>query len=152
MALTVEDVNLVSQKALAESRSAGSQEALRALFAHFNTRKNPDLQLVPYSGLNAADKVIADVACKVYCVFIKKPAASATDAWLKGSDHATVAAANGDFVAKMLAAGAGDEHCAIFPDGLRMGTGFTLGSHTTVNGNTKSNVADAPTGFCIVGS
>jgi hypothetical protein len=32
-----------------------------------------------------------------------------------------------------------------------MGTGFTLGCHTAVNGNTKSAAADAVTGFCVVG-
>jgi hypothetical protein len=153
MALTLEGINRVKERTRWDVRKPGAAETLRALWKHMQALGNPDLQFIAYSGLNAADKVIADVACLVYAIYIEKPSTSVTDAWLKGSDHATVAAANGDFVAKLLgtAAAAAKRYAVIFSDGLNMGTGFTLGSHTTVNGNTKSNVADAPTGFVVVG-
>ena len=154
MALTLEDAVKTKQRCRAETRSPGASLILKALFMHLATNlNNIQLQFTAVAGLNSADVVGADVACKVYCVYGKKPTASTTDAWLKASDHATTAAANGDFVAKYLGTGGGgQEHAIAYMDGLKMGTGFTLGSHTTVNGNTKSNVADAPTGFVIVGA
>lgn len=153
MAISVEDINLVKQKAMADSRSAGSQGALRQLFEHLNLLKNPDLEIKFVSGLASADVVAADAACKVYAILITKPAASTTDAWAKGSNHASAAAANGDFVTFLVGtSGGGREYCVTFPDGLPMGTGFTVGSHTTVNGNTKSAAADAWTGFVIIGA
>jgi hypothetical protein len=78
------------------------------------------------------------------------------DAWLKGSDNATTAAAAPDIAFKLKGQGVSSqslgnrEYCALFGDGLPFGTGLTLGSHTTNNGNTKSAVADAPTGFAII--
>lgn len=153
MALTLEGTLAIVRRTRYESRKPGVAEALRSFFQHLAQLGNPDLQLVAYSGLNAADKVIADVACKVYAIFIQKPTASTTNVWFKGSDHATVAAANGDFTTFLVGTnGGGRQYCPVYHDGLPMTTGFTLGSHTTVNGNTKSASADAPTGFVIVGA
>jgi hypothetical protein len=154
MALTLEAIANVKRRCLAEAKGVGTQAALRMLFEVLNDKhKNPDLKIAFFSTLTSADKVVSDSPCKVFAVFGKKPAASTTDAWLKGSDHATVAAANGDFVAKFVGTGGGGkEHCVTFPDGLPMATGFTLGCHTTVNGNTKSATADDVTGFAIVGA
>lgn len=153
MALSLGDINTVRQKTRAEARSVGAHEVLRALWKHMQSLGNPDLQIVEYAGLGAADKVIADVPCKLYAVFVAKPAGSTTDSWLKGSDHVSAAAANGDLVVKMRGtAGGGKSHCLVFPDGLQLPAGLTLGAHTTVNGNTKSNAADAPTGFAIIGA
>lgn len=153
MALTLTDNRTARELARDESRKPGVAAALRSLWRYMEQLGNPDLQLVAYSGLGAADKVIADVPCKLYAIFIQKPTASVTDAWIKGSDHATVAAANGDFVAKLVGtAGGGRQYCPCFHDGLKLGTGLTLGCHTTVNGNTKSAAADAATGFAIVGA
>ena len=153
MALSLEGINLVKRRARADTRSVGVAESLRSLFKHMENLGNPDLQLVAISGLESADKVVADAACKLYALYFKKPTASTTDAWIKGSDHATVAAANGDFVAKLVGtAGGGRSYMPVFHDGLKLGTGLTIGSHTTVNGNTKSAAADAPTGFAIIGA
>lgn len=153
MALTVEDANKVKQRTFADLRGRHIGEQLKAFWNHINALGNPDLQFVPISGLETADKVVADVACKLYGIYLRKPTGSTTDAWAKGSDHATVAAANGDIVAKLLGTGGGGkEHLMSFPSGLLLGTGLTVGAHTTVNGNTKSNVADAPIGWAIVGA
>jgi hypothetical protein len=154
MALTLEDALKVKQRCLADTRTAGTQSMLRTLFSHISQMlKNPNLQYVALSGLNAADVVVSDVACKVYAIVGRKPDGSTTDAWLKGSDHATTAAANGDFVVKFIGTdGENRTLASLYPDGLLLGTGFTVGSHTTVSGNTKSASADAPVGFAIVGS
>ncbi len=153
MALSLEGILVVKQKANLESRKSGAAMGLRSLWLYMETLQNPNLQIVFFSGLGTADKVIADAACKLFALYSKKPAASTTDAWLKGSDHATVAAANGDIVQKMIGTGGGGrEYCPVWHDGLPLGTGLTLGAHTTVNGNTKSAAADAPTGFAIIGA
>jgi hypothetical protein len=155
MALSLIAASIVVRKALGQTRTPGVMLMLEKFFREVlnDQRKNEDLYYEAYSGLNSADQVIADAACKLFVLFGKKPAASTTDAWLKGSDHATVAAANGDVVAKYLGAGGGGrEHVLIFPNGLSLGTGLTLGCHTTVSGNTKSAAADAVTGFAVIGA
>lgn len=153
MALTLENINLVKQRTRWETRKPGASEALRALWKHMEQLSNPDLQLVALDFSGGADIVVADVACKLYALQLRKPTASAVDAWIKGSDHATTAAANGDVVVKMIGTGGGgQEHCVTFPDGLKLGTGLTMASHTTVNGNTDSNAADSCVGFAIVGA
>jgi hypothetical protein len=153
MALSLEGILVVKQKSRFDSRKAGVTESLRALWAYMDYLSNPDLQLVAFSGLETADVVIADAACKVHAIYMKKPAASTTNAWFKGSNHASAAAANGDFATFLVGTGGGGrEYCPIYADGLPMGTGFTVGCHTTVNGNTKSNAADAATGFVIIGA
>lgn len=153
MALTLSDPNIAFQKTRAAARSAGVAEAVRALKAHLNTLGNPDVKFASYSGLETADVVISDSACTLLGLYFKKPTASTTNAWLKGSDHATVAAAAADIVFKLIGtSGGGREYMPIFGDGLPFGTGLTLGCHTTNNGNTKSAAADAATGFAIVGA
>lgn len=153
MALTLSSFEVALRRMIPEGRKAGTQEMARAFRAYLNTLGNPDLKFLSFSGLETADAVISDAACRVYAIYMKKPAASTTNAWLKGSDHASAAAANGDFVTKLLGTGGGGrEYLVIYPDGLPFGTGLTLGCHTTVNGNTKSAVADAATGFAIVGA
>lgn len=152
MALSLEEVNSVKQQTRGE-RGVGPTFGLRSLWEFLQQKNNPDIDVVFFSGLDSADAVIADAACTLLALYMKKPAASTTDAWLKGSDHATTAAANGDIVAKLIGtSGGGREYCPVFHDGLAFGTGLTLGSHTTVNGNTKSASADAPTGFAIIGA
>lgn len=153
MALTVENANLVKQRTFVDLRQRHIAEQMKAFWNHINHSNNPDLQFVYFSGLETADKVVADVACKLYAVFMRKPTASTVDSWLKGSDHATAAAANGDLVVKLLGTGGGGrEYLVTFPNGLLLGTGLTLGAHTTVNGSSKTLVADAATGWAIVGA
>lgn len=153
MAIALEGINLVKRRARADTRSVGVAESLRSLFKHMENLGNPDLQLVAISGLDAADKVVADAACKLYALYLKKPTASTTNAWVKGSNHATVAAANGDIVVFLVGtSGGGRSYMPVFHDGLPLATGLTIGSHTTVNGNTKSAAADCATGFAIIGA
>lgn len=151
MALTLSDPNTAMRKARGASRSAGCQEAIRALGQHLNTLGNPDVQFVAFTTTGQADVVIANAACVILAAYFKKPTASTVDAWLKGSDHATVASANGDIVFKLIGtSGGGREYCPTFADGLAFGTGLTIASHTTVNGSTDSAVADSASGFFIL--
>lgn len=155
MALTLEDIRKVKEKCRLDSFSKiGPVNILRGLFKHMNdVLKNPDLQFVPFALANAADTVIADAAGKLYALVAIKPAASTTNAWIKGSNHATVAAAAGDVVIPMIGTGGGGKaQMLCFPDGLPLGTGLTIQSHTAVNGNTASADADCSTGFAIIGA
>ncbi len=97
MAFTAEGINKVKERTRWDSRRKPSiTTTLRALWQHFETIGNPDLQYVSFSGLETSDGVICAGACKLYALFIKKPPTSSVDSWLKGSNHATVAAADGD--------------------------------------------------------
>lgn len=154
MALSLASALSAKQKALADNRKPASAQVIKTFFSYWAQHKgNNDLQFVAITGLDSADKVVADAACKLHVLYLVKPTASTTDAWVKGSDHATVAAANGDIVFKFIGtSGGGQEVCFVSGNGLRFGTGLTFGSHTTVNGSTDSNIADAPVGFAIVGA
>jgi hypothetical protein len=153
MALTLERILSVKQRCRMDSRKPGVVESLRALWKHMEQLTNPDLQWVPLDYTGNADQVIANVACKLYALYLAKPAASTVAAWVKISDHATVAAAAGDVVVPFIGTGGGGQtHCQVWPDGLKLATGATTASHTAVNGNTDSDDADSCVGFAIVGA
>lgn len=149
---TLQDLVVIKQKARIDSaKSPAVAEALRALYKHLE--QNPkQLAFVPFTTSGAADVVISDAALKIYALMFKKRAGSTTDAWLKGSDHASAAAANGDIVQKLLGTGGTKAQCLIWPDGLSFGTGLTIASHTTVNGSTDSAAADSQDGFFLIGA
>jgi len=154
---TLENIlNIVRRTRMESRRSPGVAEALRSFFKHMESKSNPDLYFEAISGLETANQVISDAACKLYCLFMHKPAASTTDAWMKGADHATVPVdANGaaDLATKLVGTSGGNrEYCLVYHDGLPLGTGLTVGSFTTQTGNTKSAAADAWVGFAIIGA
>lgn len=153
MALTLERVLAVKQRCRQDSRKPGVTENLRALWKHFEQIGNPDLQFVALDYTGRADQVIADVPCKLYALYLAKPTASTTAAWVKISDHATTAAASGDVVVTLVGTGGGGQtHCLTFPDGLKLATGATTASHTAVDGTTDSATADSCAGFAIIGA
>lgn len=153
MALTLEGINKVKQRTRMYTRKPGVTENLRALFKHMEAKGNPDLQFVALDYYGRADQVIADAACRVYALYLLKPTASTTDAWVKVSNHATTAAAAGDIVVYMAGTGGGAQAvCLTFNDGLIMGTGATTAAHTAVDGSTDTATADAPAGFAIIGA
>jgi hypothetical protein len=154
MAQTLASALSVRQKALADTRNASSQSLLRTFFSFWAQQKgNADLEFKAISGLQTADAVLSDVAGKLHVLFLRKPSASTTTAYAKISDHATVAAAAAELVAALIGTGGGNQEiCQVYPDGLKFGTGMTIGSHTTASGNTMSAAADAPVGFAIVGA
>lgn len=154
MALSLENINAVRQKCRLDSFAhVGPARMLKALFEQFNeVQRNPDLQFVAFQLANAADTVIADAACRLYFLVAIKPAGSTTNAWVKGSNSASAAAAAGDVVLPMIGTGGGGKaQTLVFPDGLPLSSGLTIASHTTVNGSTRSADADCAYGFAIVG-
>lgn len=153
MALSTENPTLALQKAGITLDSLGAKGAIRdqfrALKAYLSQiKKNPDLQLVPIADLGA-DAAVADVACKVYAIFLKK-GATATAAFVKGSDHATVASATAPEISIELNA-AGQQVFLSYPDGYAQGTGLTIGSDTSADGAVASTAGDGPSGFALIG-
>lgn len=148
-ALTLEDAHLSFQKIYPDAKSVPVAEVVRCLKKLQSEHlKGIQFQVVSISGMDSADKVIADVACKLYLIVVQKPSGSSTNAWFKLSDHASTAAAAADAALKLTDT---NWHMIFNGEGMPYGTGITAGSHTTVNGNTKSAAADAPLGLAIVG-
>lgn len=154
MALTLENALRVKQRCVTDARKAATQSVFRTLFSHLaQIKRNPDLQWVALTGLSSADVVAADVPCRLYGLVATKPAASTTDSWLKGSDSTSAAGGSADIGFKLAGTGGGGQEIQpVFPDGLIFNTGLTFGAHTTVNGTTDSNIADAPVGYAVVGA
>lgn len=152
MALTLESIDQVKEKARGESRKVGVHESLRSLWKHLQSLGNPDLKIAFFTGLQSADVVVSDAACKVYAIYMIKPTASTVDSWFRGTNHASVASGADLSVYLRGTSGGGRAYCPVFHDGLPMGTGLTVGAHTAVGGTSKSLVADAPSGFVIVGA
>lgn len=157
MALTLESSNKVWQKAFlaldALGASPAAKEALRELKQRLATVGfNKDLQFVAFSDLQG-DTVIADVACTFFYAFAKKQA-TATDAYFKTADHASVCgAANGASMQDSIYMPDSSGECAlVFPKGRLQTTGITIASQTTAAGNTDSTAGDGPNGFFIIGA
>lgn len=154
MALSLESINLVKQRTRWQTRTPGAVEALRSLWKHMEQLGNPDLQFVFYDEAGQSGKVIADVPCKVYALYIKKPAASTVLAFLKLINATTVGTeAKGDVcIMQAAAVGAKKEFCIVFHDGLSFATGVTVASDKAVDNSTASEVVDGAAGFVIVGA
>ncbi len=165
MALSTVSANLAWQTAklqLSQGAGAGATAspfaanafaALKAAMAQ--TGGNPDLQVVPLpaaSIVGTSGLIVADVACKLYAVYVRKPD-TATDAYVAVLDDATDdtgIATDVRVVLPLLEA----KHEAIFidPKGVVMGTGVVVASYTDWDGTTNSSSADAPNGFAIIGA
>jgi hypothetical protein len=152
MAVTTENANKVWMRAKAALAAASpyAQLAFKELKAWLATQKgNPDLVYVAIGDLGA-DAPIADAACKVYGIYLKK-GATATGAFVKAADHATVSGTTAsDLVLELNAAG--QEAVLTYPQGWAQGTGFAIGSDTTADGSTASTSGDGPNGFVILGA
>lgn len=152
MAITVENPNLVWQKAKVALAGASpfASDAFKALKNRLATvGGNVNLQFVAISDLGA-DAIVADAACRVYGLYLKKGATS-TGAFFKAADHASSAGTTAsDIVHELNTASA--ETFLLYPTGYPQGTGFTIGSDTTADGSTASTSGDGPSGFAIIGA
>lgn len=110
---------------------------------------NPDLEVKEFDDLTA-DSVIANAACKVYAIILKKQP-TATGCFVKGADHASDAGSTASDLVQELNA-SGQEAILVYPKGWAQGTGFTVTSHTTADGSTDSTSGDGPDGFVIIGN
>lgn len=132
--------------------SSSALQALSTLFQELSQKKgNPDLQVAVFDLQTSAasDAVIADAACTIYGIFVRKT--NATGAWLKGSDSATTSSSTaGEWTHELNAAL--QEVASVYPNGFAQGSGWTFGADTTAAGNTNSTAGDGPRGFVILGA
>ena len=164
MALSLQDSNLVWQKvkiALAsEPTGAGSFtpppaiDAFKSLKEYLATALgNPQLEFVPIDATDiddASGKVLADVACTLYAVFLKK-LATATDVYTHILDDATDDTGVATDTRVLLAMLESEESAfAIYPNGIPMAAGVVAKAYTTAAGTTDSAAADTPNGFIII--
>lgn len=164
MALATENSNLVWQKAkialASEPTGAGSATPKPALDAFKSLKEylatvlgNPDLELVPIVSTTvdaASGAVLADVACTLYGVFLKK-LATATDVYLHILDDATDDTGVATDTRVMLAMLESEESAfAIYPNGMPMAAGVVAKAYTTAAGATDSTETDCPNGFVII--
>ena len=155
MAITLESAGVVRQKTRAYTRNPLVFYALKSFFLqHSQRRNNADLQLVEIddADITGTDGIpLADAAAVVYVLWIKKRA-TATDAYFKLFDNATVdtTATDGRVVVPLLEAS--EDQIVLFPQGLTMASGVVGTSHTTYAGTTDSTAGDAGDGFVIIGA
>lgn len=127
-----------------------SQRAFKALKEYLAEQGgNPDLQVVGFGSLSATDLVIADAACTLYAVVLKK-AATATATFSKLTDSATASSDDSsDFVIKSNVSKG--ETVLVFPTGIAFANGIAMQGNTTASGGTSSGT-DACTGICLLGA
>lgn len=155
MALSTQNANLVWQevKIFLANADPAVVNQFRALKAHLaQVKGNPELDFTAISDLTA-DVVVADAACKVYGVYLKKQA-TGTDAFYKIFDDAATDSSAEDAVLAVGLTTSGDKAVVIYPDGFNLAAGCVHGSYTAMAGaagTTASTTGDGPNGFILVG-
>lgn len=111
-------------------------QALSTLFQELAQKKgNPDLQVVPMQANSTTDAVIADVACKLYGVFLKGGSSAADLRW---ADHASSA----NSPTTTIAIGASEDLALIYTTGKAFSNGLTFDESGT----------NGASGFAIIGA
>jgi hypothetical protein len=150
MALSTQNIVLAKRRALNNQAGVtpGAQAALKALFQYLAQHKgNPDLQVKEFALLDDTERVIADVACRLYALVFYKATATAT--FSKATDSATTAS---DAASELrFWQNAIGYQVVTWPDGLAFANGITMQGNTTANGGTSSG-ANAALGFAILGA
>jgi len=100
---------------------------------------NPDLQVVSTDYLTGTDVVIADAACKVYMILLKKN--NTTVAIFKADDSAS-AVTNAGATLMSFRQNTAEVDQKFFPKGLALASGLTVCSDTTPTGSTGSTAGD----------
>jgi hypothetical protein len=111
-------------------------------------RPIPFLQTVEFAALTGTSTVIANVACHLYAIVLKKT--TTTAAYFKGSDNATTASSSAPEVS--LRQNTAETDLLFFPYGLAMANGFSIASNTTGGGSTGSAAGDGAAGAVLLGA
>lgn len=135
----------------------GAQNALRVLREYVATQGgNPQLQFIPVNGtLSSSDggasasQVLADAACTVYAIYLKK--SGSTETIFKASANATTAGTDGTQKYAISKAAAGDV-CEVYPTGDAVASGLTVTENTSRTGSTLTLAANRFDGFVIIGA
>lgn len=110
---------------------------------------NPDLQFVPFAALAATETVVADAACTLYALVLRK-ANTATVTYSKLTDSATTSS-DADSEVRIPQNVAKSEAVLIFNTGFALASGATMQGNTTPSGGTSSG-ANAADGFALIGA
>ena len=164
MSLSLQNANLVRQKTYMFERNPGVFYELKALFLHLAAnRGNPQLQIVNVDGTSLASdggattpQVVANVACNMYAIYLKK--FGSTQTWFKLNDSATTVTGNGTdtmTIALNTTDQAGDtskfEYLWTYPMGYTFANGISITEQTTATGTTQTLKANRADGFIIIG-
>jgi hypothetical protein len=154
MAISVQSQVLAYQRAgqwiTGQSERSSTKLIFQALKSYISQFQGDiDLQVVPFDNLTDTDTVLADAACKLYALVLRK--VTATAAYFKGSDHATTSSATAPEI-ELRQNTADKEDLLLFPDGLPLANGLTVSSNTTSDGNTTSAAGDGAKGFALIGN
>ena len=140
----------------AANANPGAQNAFRILREYIATQGgNPQLQFIPINGTlsssdggASANQVLADTACTLYGVYLKK--VGTVETIFKASANATTAATDGTQDQAIAATVAGDVF-EIYPDGRFLSAGLTVTEDTTRTGSTLTLLANQMSGFVVIG-
>lgn len=161
MALSLQDGVLVWQKVKNAltfgNANPGAQNAFRVLREYIATQGgNPQLQFIPINGTysasdggNNASQILADAACTLYGVYLKK--VGTTETIFKASANATTAGTDGTQKYAVSKAAAGDI-ALTYPNGDAVASGLTVTENTTRTGSTLTLLANRFDGFVIIGA
>ena len=157
MALATESASIVARR-LQMHPAMGPDT--RLLFAAFMkswaaNHGNGDLQLVPYTGVNADDSTGEDLgidaAHRVYAFWGKKTA-TAEDVYLYCFDDATDDAGAGtDGRCNIVLLESANEAVALYPSGIPMSAGLVVKAYTDFDGTTDSTAGAVGNGFVLIG-
>lgn len=158
MALSLEDSNLVWQKAKISLESLGADSVSRAAFKALKEKLasvggNPTLQFVPISATDVDDAngvVLANAACTLYGVFLKKSsvATAAFTALLDDDTDDASPVTDTQLVLGQIAAS--QKVFAIYPDGMAFTVGLVAKTWTEFDGTTDAADTTTPNGFVII--
>ncbi len=134
--------------------SPEAQLQFKALKLWLATQKgNPRLQFLTFSDVTTdAPTAVISGGCTLYAVYAKKQN-TATDAFLKLNDSATLAGgAAGINTTNLIPLLVGnDEAMSFYQPGQIFATGITVASETTAAGGADTVTGDGPNGFLIIG-
>lgn len=111
---------------------------------------NPDLKFMPFDTLAATETIVADAACKLYCLVLKKGTV-ATATFSKLTDSATTSSDDSADVV-VLQNVANEETVLFWPKGLSLANGATMQGNTTASGGTASGATAGAKGFALLGA
>lgn len=155
MAISLENPNKTWQRvniALANASpwAKAQFKALKSALAQDYQNKNLQFVVIdPTNGSDGgnADTVVADAACKLVGLYVKK-GLTTTACFVASSDHASAVQAAKVHIVHLNAAS--EEGVLVNPAGHSYATGVVLAGVTAYNGTTKNVIAASPSGFALI--
>lgn len=149
MALSLVEILKAKRRALNQTVKPSIQGFIKWFFEYMSQfAGNPNLQIKEFAALSSTEVVIADAACKLYGLVLRKATATAT--YTKLTDSATTSS-DADSEFRIKQAGVDQTMALMFPDGVPFASGITMQGNTAPSTGTGS-AADGGNGFAILGA